>query len=176
MKVSKRLLSSLLTLGALSSAMAATPTALPFPTAQTPQAVDVGALAAQSANTQVSVTVALSLRNIDAAEELLQSVSSPGSAQYHQFLTSEQFVARFAPTQGDFKGVRTFAQEVKHIAAVNYVFGSTILQEKPPVDIGGENGPEPSVESKLCSTANTPPEVILKISPSPLAPPCEVAP
>ena len=101
MKVSKRLLSSLLTLGALSSAMAATPTALPYPDAETPQAVDVGALAAQSANTPISVTVALSLRNIDAAEQLLQSLSTPGSSRYHQFLTSDQFVARFAPTQSD---------------------------------------------------------------------------
>jgi uncharacterized damage-inducible protein DinB len=53
----------------------------------------------------------------------------------------------FAPTNGEFKGVRTFAQEVKHIAAVNYVFGSTILQEKPPMDLGGENGPD-AIKSK----------------------------
>ena len=110
MKVSKRLLSSLLTLGALSSALAATPTALPFPTAQTPQAMDVGALA-QSANTPISVTVALSLRNIDEAEQLLQSLSTPGSGQYHQFLTSDEFVARFAPTQSDVaKAIAAFAK------------------------------------------------------------------
>jgi hypothetical protein len=48
----------------------------------------------------------------------------------------------FAPTNGEFKGVRTFAQQIKHVAAVNYIVGSTILQEKPPVEIGGENGPE----------------------------------
>jgi kumamolisin len=101
MKVSKRLLSSLLALGTLSSALAATPAALPYPTAQTPQAVDVGELAVQSANTPISVTVALSLRNIDTAEKLLQSVSTPGSAQYHQFLTADEFVAQFAPTQSD---------------------------------------------------------------------------
>jgi len=47
----------------------------------------------------------------------------------------------FAPTQGEFKGVRTFAQQVKHVAAANYMFGSTILGEKPPVDLGSENGP-----------------------------------
>ena len=111
MKVSKRLLSSLLTLGALSSAMAATPEAIPFPTRDTPQAVDVGALAAQSANTSISVTVALSLRNIDQAERLLQSLSTPGSGQYHQFLTTDQFVARFAPTQSDVaKAIASFAK------------------------------------------------------------------
>lgn len=48
----------------------------------------------------------------------------------------------FAPTQGDFKGVRTFAQQIKHIAAVNYMLGAGILVEKPPVDLGGENGPD----------------------------------
>lgn len=48
----------------------------------------------------------------------------------------------FAPTSGEFKGVRTFAQQVKHVAAVNYVFGSAVLVEKPPVDTGGESGPD----------------------------------
>ena len=48
----------------------------------------------------------------------------------------------FAPTAGEFKGVRTFAQQVKHVAAVNYVLGSAILGEKPPVEIKGENGPD----------------------------------
>jgi DinB superfamily len=53
----------------------------------------------------------------------------------------------FAPTNGDFKGVRTFAQEVKHVAAANYMFGAGVLQEKPPMDLGGENGPD-SLKSK----------------------------
>ncbi len=48
----------------------------------------------------------------------------------------------FAPTQGDFKGVRTFALEVKHIAVANYMLASGILGEKPPVEIKGENGPD----------------------------------
>jgi len=53
----------------------------------------------------------------------------------------------FAPSTGEFKGVRTFGQQVKHVAAVNYIFGSAILGEKPPVEVGGENGPD-SVKSK----------------------------
>src|SRR5690242_10497682 len=50
----------------------------------------------------------------------------------------------FAPTEGEFKGVRTFAQQVKHVAATNYMIGAAILGEaKPPVDIGqGESGPD----------------------------------
>jgi hypothetical protein len=53
----------------------------------------------------------------------------------------------FAPTNGEFKGVRTFAQQVKHVAAVNYILGASILGEKPPVDVGGESGPD-SIKSK----------------------------
>jgi uncharacterized damage-inducible protein DinB len=48
----------------------------------------------------------------------------------------------FAPTNGEFKGVRTFAQQAKHVAATNYAFAARILGEKPPVDTGGENGPD----------------------------------
>src|SRR6202045_288496 len=47
----------------------------------------------------------------------------------------------FAPTNGEFKGVRTFAQQIKHVAAVNYELGAAILDEKSPVDIGDESGP-----------------------------------
>lgn len=49
----------------------------------------------------------------------------------------------FAPTNGEFKGVRTFAEQVKHVAVTNYVVFAAILGEKPPVDLGGEseNGP-----------------------------------
>ena len=49
----------------------------------------------------------------------------------------------FAPTEGEFKGVKTFAQEVKHVAAVNFFIGSQILGEKPPVEVGNpEMGPD----------------------------------
>jgi hypothetical protein len=53
----------------------------------------------------------------------------------------------FAPTNGEFKGVRTFGEQVKHVAAVNYMVGAVILGEKPPVELGGENGPN-SIKTK----------------------------
>ena len=53
----------------------------------------------------------------------------------------------FAPTNGEFKGVRTFAQQVKHVAAVNSLIAASILEEKPPVELGSENGPD-SMKSK----------------------------
>jgi len=53
----------------------------------------------------------------------------------------------FAPTAGSFQGVRTFAQQVKHVAAVNFLVAAAALGEKPPVDTGGEKGPD-SVKTK----------------------------
>jgi uncharacterized damage-inducible protein DinB len=53
----------------------------------------------------------------------------------------------FAPTSGEFKGVRTFAEQIKHVAAVNYIYGAAILTEKPPVDVGDESGPA-SIKTK----------------------------
>ena len=47
----------------------------------------------------------------------------------------------FAPTAGEFKGVRTFAEQVKHLAAVVYLVSAAALGEKPPVDTNGEKGP-----------------------------------
>jgi len=54
----------------------------------------------------------------------------------------------FAPTAGSFQGVRTFAEQAKHIATIMYMLAGAALGEKPPVDLGtGENGPA-SVRSK----------------------------
>jgi hypothetical protein len=53
----------------------------------------------------------------------------------------------FAPTGGEFKGVRTFAEQVKHLAANNYYEAAVILGEKPPEGAKAETGPE-SVKSK----------------------------
>ena len=47
----------------------------------------------------------------------------------------------FAPSTGEFKGVRSYGEQIKHVAAVNYMFGAAILGEKVPVDVGDESGP-----------------------------------
>ena len=75
--------------------------ALPYPNAATPKAIDLGELKAQSGTTPISVTIALSLPQLNEAENLLKSLSTPGNPQYHQFLTRDQFVARFAPSNAD---------------------------------------------------------------------------
>ena len=53
----------------------------------------------------------------------------------------------FAPTEGEFRGVRTFRRQVKHLAATNYILAAAALGQDPPADAGDEAGPD-SVASK----------------------------
>jgi uncharacterized damage-inducible protein DinB len=48
----------------------------------------------------------------------------------------------FAPTDGEFTGVRTFGQMVKHFSATNHILAAAALGEEPPTDAGDELGPE----------------------------------
>ncbi len=63
----------------------------------------------------------------------------------HEFVSAADAMPEdkfgFAPSGGEFKGVRTYGEQVKHVAAVNYIFGAAILSEKVPVDVGDESGP-----------------------------------
>lgn len=49
---------------------------------------------------------------------------------------------QFAPTAGEFKGVRTFGQQVKHAAAANYILAAAVLGQTRPADAGDETGPD----------------------------------
>jgi uncharacterized damage-inducible protein DinB len=67
----------------------------------------------------------------------------------HEFVGAAQAMPEdkfsFAPTNGEFKGVRTFAQQVKHVATVNNRFFDSILGQTAPVapDEGiASNGPD----------------------------------
>jgi DinB superfamily len=42
----------------------------------------------------------------------------------------------------EYKDVKTFAEEVRHVAATNFLFFGAVTGEKPPMDLGGDNGPE----------------------------------
>ena len=53
----------------------------------------------------------------------------------------------FTPTEGEFKGVRTFGAQVKHLAATNNILAAAALGEEPPADAGDEMGPE-TIRSK----------------------------
>jgi hypothetical protein len=53
----------------------------------------------------------------------------------------------FAPSNGEFSGVRTFAEQVKHLAAANYQLAAGTLGEEPPDGTDHETAPD-SVKTK----------------------------
>lgn len=53
----------------------------------------------------------------------------------------------FAPSNGEFSGVRTFAEQVKHLAAANYQLAAGTLGEEPPAGTDREMAPD-SVKTK----------------------------
>lgn len=48
----------------------------------------------------------------------------------------------FAPTDGEFKNVRTFSHQIKHLAATNFILAAAALGQDPPSDAGDEEGPD----------------------------------
>jgi kumamolisin len=91
MKLSKHLLAT-----AVAGALVGIASAAPYPHGPV-SGNDVGPAAAYAENAQVSVTVALKLRNADQMEQLIESVYTRGSPQYRQFLSTEQFKNLFGP-------------------------------------------------------------------------------
>ena len=78
-------------------------------------------------------------KNRDQVEYLLQFTERKVVA-LAEAMPAEEY--GFAPTGGEFKGVRNFREQVKHIAADNYLDGAALLGEQaPPGNLGpGENG------------------------------------
>ena len=70
----------------------------------------------------------------------------------HEFVPAAEAMPEdkfdYAPTDGEFKGVRTYAQQIKHVAATNYEIGAVILQVKPPVEIGDDETGPASIKTK----------------------------
>ena len=48
----------------------------------------------------------------------------------------------FMPAEGEFQGVRTFRQQVKHLAATNFILAAAATGQDAPVGSGDETGPE----------------------------------
>jgi subtilase family serine protease len=62
------------------------------------------------ATKSLHLAIGLPLRNGAALDALLQQLYDPGSANYHKFLTLEQFTEWFGPTEQDYQSVIDFAQ------------------------------------------------------------------
>jgi len=47
----------------------------------------------------------------------------------------------------EYKGVKTFAEEVRHVAATNFLLWAPVTGEKPPIESSEDNGP-PQLKTK----------------------------
>ena len=63
-----------------------------------PEVTDLGAAEYVAGQSQVSVTVALKLRDADQIESLLTATYTAGGANFRKFLTPQEFAAKFGPT------------------------------------------------------------------------------
>jgi len=88
------------------------------------------------AQTRLTVSQALDLWVTTTEKEVVSAADAMPEEKYS-----------FAPTAGEFSGVRTFAEQVKHLAAANYQIAALILGEKPPHSEKNETAPD-SVQSK----------------------------
>jgi len=98
--------------------------------------------AAQTQESQAPTVASVVDREIGAVEKMILEVA--------EAMPEEKF--NFSPEGlsipgADYKGVRTFAQQVKHVAASNYAIWSGVTGDKFPKDYLGGNGPE-NVKSK----------------------------
>ena len=59
----------------------------------------------------MDLVVVMPLRNQEALNQFLSDVYDPASPQYRQFLSIDEFTARFGPTQADYATLIQFAQE-----------------------------------------------------------------
>jgi len=94
---------------------------------------------AQTGSISAKVAAGTQMSPVQAQNELLNLFE-------HQFMGVAQAMPAdkygFAPTTATFNasqgakydGVRTFAQEISHVATANYYYASKILEEKMPVD------------------------------------------
>ena len=72
----------------------------------------------------------------DVPKNIADSVGGPLSWTEGQFLAVAQAMPEakysFVPSAGEFKGVRSFAEQVKHVACANFAFFNEIEGKTPP--------------------------------------------
>jgi subtilase family serine protease len=87
--------------GAPSANAAASGSRTPINGTATPASERTHPQGAVAASNPVSFDLVLALRDAKGAAAFAQQVSTPGSSQYHQFLTEAQWVSRFGPSPSE---------------------------------------------------------------------------
>src|SRR5215471_6249887 len=62
------------------------------------------------ANNRMSLAIGLSPRNQEALADLTRQIGDPRSASFHHYLTPEEIMERFSPTEADYLAVINFAR------------------------------------------------------------------
>jgi PKD repeat protein len=73
-------------------------------------AKNLPSLARLESTNRLNLAIGLPLRNQEALTNLLQDIYNPASANYRQYLTPQQFTAKFGPTERDYQEVIAFAK------------------------------------------------------------------
>src|SRR3984957_1800589 len=105
-----------------SSCLAYTPT-------PPPKAVDMGSFTQSAGNPMMTVTVAMKLQNIDAAEALMQRLAMPGDPLEGHFLTLAQVQEQFGPTSAEVQKTSTTTLSVTAPAATLEKMFQTSIQK-----------------------------------------------
>ncbi|MGH7989026.1 MAG: protease pro-enzyme activation domain-containing protein, partial [Limisphaerales bacterium] len=74
---------------------------------------------------RLNLAIGLPLRNRAELDELLRQLYDPASPNYHKFLTPEEFIARFGPTEADYAAIQNFART--NGLAVTGTYGNRML-------------------------------------------------
>jgi subtilase family serine protease len=112
----------------------------PTMTTHVPEAVSTGLapLVGHLPSTQrLSLAISLPLRNESELDDLLQQLYDPQSPSYRQYLSVQEFAARFGPVESDYAAVLNFA-EANGLAVID-TFGNRMV-----VDV---EGPAANIES-----------------------------
>lgn len=88
------------------------------------------------AQTSITISQALDYWVSNCEKEVVSAAEAMPEAKYS-----------FAPTAGEFTGARTFAEQIKHLAANNYRMAARILGHAATADQEAETGPD-AVRSK----------------------------
>jgi subtilase family serine protease len=83
-------------------------------------------------STVLRLSVSLPLRNQDALKILIQQLYDPASPSYHQYLSPEEFTARFGPTDEDYQKVVTWANRSGFTVAAQHS-SRMLLEVSAPV-------------------------------------------
>src|SRR6266513_33482 len=124
-------------------------------------------LQATDANQQLNLSIGLKVRNQADLDSLLQAIYDPQSAQYHQYLTPDQFNQLFAPTADQVQQVVSFLQSqgltITNVAPNNLLIDATgsVAQVQQAFNIQIDNY---QVGNHVFFANTTPPSVPSSIS------------